>query len=840
MTGDVLPQPGRTRVWVWGLLFALTVVASAMTIWLLSTDARREIDRLATANSDSSQWSIAQIEVEFLAFEAAVIKALVAEEPDLAAVRRRFDVFYSRFQTFQEAVSLRSVRTLPELQPTRRSIETFIAETVPLIDGPPEDLRAALPAMAARLDAMHGDMRLIALQAVGVFATTAEMQRSRVAGALFDLGVIMFLLLATLMASVGALFILIQASKRQTAEIATGRSRLQAMISSSIDAILVITPQGRIVDYNGAAERIFGYTRDEAIGANVAELMVPAHLRATVTKDMQRFLRTVSDPVAHRGADQYEVMNKAGDVIPVEFSISSAQSAEGELIVAFIRDISDRARAERELVTARDRAVAGEKAKADLLAVMSHEMRTPLNGVLGTLDLLSESSLDDRQRRYVRVMEASGRHLLEHVNNVLDISRVDAGKAEMAAEPFDVVDLVRSVADGMRAQADRRGNAIAVTVCREPRGRVVGDPSRLRQILFNLVGNANKFTEHGRIAIEVEHAPEEGTVEFRIVDTGRGIAQDDIPRIFQDFVTLDASYQREVEGTGLGLGIVRRLVELMGGELGVESDVGQGSVFWFRLPLRDATPAPASHARAARTAASATGAVSSAHVLVVEDNEINRMVVGEMLEQAGCTVTRAEDGLEGVERAALEPFDMILMDISMPRMDGIAATRRIRGGQGPNARTPIIALTAHAMPDDVDRFLSVGMNDVLTKPLSRDRLHAVLRDPEGRLQRRITSPAMAELIETLGHDKAMSVLANARSMLTEGVGGLDTMARDVEGRTAMAAAAHKLAGSAGLVGYDELHGILVEIERRGPASSEAELTRLLARAQTAVATLPVP
>ena len=319
----------------------------------------------------------------------------------------------------------------------------------------------------------------------------------------------------------------------------------------------------------------------------------------------------------------------------------------------------------------------------------------------GTLDLLSDTDLDERQQKYVGVMDASGKMLLEHVNNVLDISRVDAGMAERVEEPFDVCELAQSTVEGLQTTAELRGNTLKIAQPGPRAGMRVGDRKRIQQILFNLLGNAIKFTENGAVTLEIDCENGGETVEFRVIDTGIGIAEADLARVFEDFVTLDASYQREVEGTGLGLGIVRRLTDLLQGEIGVESEEGAGSVFWVRLPLPHVAARPFT-----RTVSLAPQEVAgrALRVLVVEDNEINRMVAREMLERNGCVVTEAVDGQDGVRAAEADAFDLILMDISMPKLDGTAAARMVKSGHGPNAGTPIIALTAHALPADVARF----------------------------------------------------------------------------------------------------------------------------------------
>lgn len=799
--------------WVGYFAALVAVTACSIGVWVLSSDARREIDALAVANADSMQWLLAQAEVEHLIFANALLSADPEDLTSLRDVRTRFDVFYSRISLLDSSRNFVDVRADPEVHAALARITTFLNDTVPLIDGPAEELAAALESLCEEVKALREDLRTISLAGVRVFAEDSETQRSRVANALLDLAILAILLFLGLIGVVLALMRSLAEGQRRTSEIRAAQSHLRSIVTTSLDGILVVDQNGVVLDFNGAAERIFGYAPEEAIGQSLAELIVPEHLRAAHHAGMNRYLSTGKKRVIDAGLVQLEAVDKSGRLFPVEMSLSTAESEDGEIFVSYIRDISERVQAEQELVEARDRALAGEKAKASLLAVMSHEMRTPLNGILGSLQLIAETKLTDKQRDYVQVMDSSGRLLLNHVNTVLDISRTDAGKTQAAREPFDPGALLEEVAEGQRVQAEARKNRIEVAEEARAIGVVQGDPVRLQQVLINLVANAVKFTRNGTITLEAERL-EGDLVHFRVTDTGIGIAEENLDRIFEDFVTLDTSYRREVEGTGLGLGIVRRLVGVMGGEIGVESCLGEGTIFWMDIPLPAMRGALSPIAEAEATA-SQDPVATDLSVLLVEDNEINRMVAREMLQGLGCAVSEAVDGLAGVERAEERAFDLILMDISMPRLDGIAATERIRAGNGPNARTPIVALTAHALPGEVDRFREAGMSDAVVKPISKDRLRELLAslapatsgsDPE-------EEDAAAALIELLGADRARTIIGKAHAELSD---ALDEL-REMAGREALhddiRALSHKMAGTSALIGLTDLRAIFIDIER---------------------------
>ena len=801
-------------------IYLAVVLLSATAIWLMSSDAREKIDALAVANADSTQWSLAQSEVEFLALLSAV-QAAEADNNGLANVRRRFDVFYSRVQTIKSSPAFNGVRNIPKVATAMANIDTLLENSIPIIDAEDSALMASIPTLLSNLRAQRGDLRELSLAGVRIFAERSETQRKTVASALTDLGWIAFGLLALLLGVVGVLLSNIRASHRQTSEIALTQSRLQAIISTSLDGILVVDKNGDVLDYNGAAEGIFGYTREEALGQDMSQLIIPDHLRDMHNSGMSKYRETGEKRVVGSGLLKLEAKRKDGSVFPVELSINSAESEEGEIFVSFLRDISKREANEQELVEARDKALAGEKAKADLLAVMSHEMRTPLNGVLGTLQLLTNTELTQKQEKYVGVMETSGKLLLDHVNNVLDISRVDAGMVEAANEKFNLHKLTEGVIDGLTGQAKTRGNSLSLVQLGAPVRQVTGDEVRVRQILFNLIGNAIKFTENGSVTVEVESSNESDLVEFRVIDSGIGIGESNLERIFEDFVTLDASFQREVEGTGLGLGIVKRLVTMLGGEISVESEQGNGSVFWFNLPLpkiaTNVTTSPIDIGRGS------TPDQFVAKVLVVEDNEINRMVVGEMLSLHGCEVTEAIDGHEGVLFAQNAAFDLILMDISMPKIDGVTAARTITSEDGPNQNTPIIALTAHAMPNDVQKFHEAGMLDVITKPISAERLREVLGDVLDAPPSHDVSTQMDELTNAFGAEKAQELEQQAKHQLIEGFAELESLLETQASREDVSALAHKLAGTAAMFGVEPALTELRNIELADPSVSQPEL-----------------
>jgi hypothetical protein len=361
------------------------------------------------------------------------------------------------------------------------------------------------------------------------------------------------------------------------------------------------------------------------------------------------------------------------------------------------------------------------RAKSEFLANMSHEIRTPLNGVLGTLELLAESELKPAQREWVETMRSSGTHLLALLSDVLDVSRIEAGKVVLERAPFGLRSLLVDLERHFAPSAAAKGLKFAVQLAPNVPSAVVGDATRVRQVLFNLLGNALKFTERGAVTLSVsarERSADEIELELRVRDTGIGIAPERLEAVFEKFTQGDASTTRRFGGSGLGLSIARDLVHLMGGDLRVQSELGRGSEFVATLLV----------AREREHADVGAGAPLRAglRVLVAEDNPVNWRVTKALLEKLHCSASHAATGAEAVRSAQAQAFDVILMDCQMPELDGFEATRAIRAAPGPNARTPILALTANALAGDEQRCHAAGMDDYLAKPVRRDELEARL------------------------------------------------------------------------------------------------------------------
>jgi signal transduction histidine kinase len=413
-----------------------------------------------------------------------------------------------------------------------------------------------------------------------------------------------------------------------------------------------------------------------------------------------------------------------------DVSVTPLRDASGALAgsVHVMHDITELKRTEETLRLARNQAEAGNRAKSEFLANMSHEIRTPLNGVIGMLQLMDMSPLNEEQRECLRAAQKSAARLSRLLSDILDLSRVEAGKLSVQDADFSVAGLRESLRELFGLAAEEKGLALEVSIDERVPPLLVGDETRLRQILFNLVGNAIKFTEKGRVRVEASALPAAGDnrqrVLFTVQDTGVGIAEDRLTDIFEPFVQAEGSFTRSFQGAGLGLSIVRRLVTLLRGGLTVDSAAGEGTTFYLSLPfaLPGAPPAPAGPP----TPLSGARSGLPPRILLAEDDEVSLLAAARLLEKSGYAVTTAKDGQEAVRLFAEQDFDLILMDVQMPIMDGLEAARSIRESGAARAGVPIIALTAYAMAGDREKFLAAGMDDYLAKPVQLDELTAAI------------------------------------------------------------------------------------------------------------------
>jgi CheY-like chemotaxis protein/HPt (histidine-containing phosphotransfer) domain-containing protein len=449
---------------------------------------------------------------------------------------------------------------------------------------------------------------------------------------------------------------------------------------------------------------------------------------------------------------------------------------------------------------------------------MSHEIRTPMNGVIGMINLLLRTSLDERQRNYAATVSRSAEALLRIINDILDISKVEAGKLELEAAPFNPRSLCSEVARLTETQARNKKIQFFLKLADDVPAALVGDSLRLRQVLLNLCGNAVKFTSQGFVSLEVSFAATGGGaagVSFTVRDTGIGISEGDLKKLFTKFQQADTSMTRRYGGTGLGLSISRQIVELMGGSIGVESAPGRGSVFSFtvRLPLAPGFVTEDSAAQPGE----ATLDLSGRTVLVAEDSTVNQEVIMAMLERYGITPVIASNGREALLMAQGRRFDLILMDCQMSEMDGLEATRRLRDGQK-NQDTKIVAVTSNAMPADRDLCLAAGMDDYISKPLKERELRAILakylaaaNDSAAESRASIDRAVLAEFEAATGKKYASLVeriIVDAKKLLEDMEDGLRK--RNAE---RVSFAAHRLKSSSGQVGATRLHHFAIEIEK---------------------------
>jgi PAS domain S-box-containing protein len=431
---------------------------------------------------------------------------------------------------------------------------------------------------------------------------------------------------------------------------------------------------------------------------------------------------------------EYRVVRADGREVWVSGAVRVILNAEGQAVrvIGAMENITERKLAERSLVQAKEDAESATRAKSAFLATMSHEIRTPLNGVLGMAQAMSRDELAGAQRTRLDVIRQSGEALLAILNDVLDLSKIEAGKLQLEQAAFDISELTRNAHATFAATAQAKGIGFDLAVSPEAQGVYQGDPVRLRQILYNLISNALKFTDKG--AVKVSVGRRRGRTVLEVVDTGVGIAADKLAGLFQKFEQADASTTRRYGGTGLGLAICRELTELMGGSIRADSRPGRGTTFTVELPLRKTARRPPSPRPRKRAAVRPPTPAGELRVLAAEDNSMNQLVLTTLLAQIGVEPVIVADGRQAVEAWAREPWDVILMDVQMPEMDGPTATSIIRAREAAEgrARTPIVALTANAMAHQVQEYRAAGMDDFVAKPIEARRLfEAVLTNAEG-------------------------------------------------------------------------------------------------------------
>lgn len=632
---------------------------------------------------------------------------------------------------------------------------------------------------------------------------------------------------------------------RDVTERRRAEERFRVLFEYSSDAHLIFDENG-IIDCNNAALALLRCSKEQILGLHPARLSPERQPDGRLSMEKCAEMdRIATERCRHRFEWTHRRFD--GTEIPVEVTLTPVQLDGKRVLLVVWHDLSERKAAEAALNAAKEAAEAANRAKSDFLAIMSHEIRTPMNGVVGMTGLLLGTALSDEQRHYAETVQASAQSLLTVINDILDYSKIEAGRLSIEPVRFDLKQCMTDVAGLLRPKAAQKSLDFQLDYSAQLATRFVGDPIRIRQIIMNLGDNAIKFTRSGKVRIEVSGEDCDGfetKLRFKVIDTGIGIPVEVQPRLFEKFTQADSSTTRKFGGTGLGLAICKRLTALMGGDISMQSEAGKGTTFTLSLCLpRNLCPTCPDESTAPAADLYSTPALDvsvAPRVLLAEDNVINQALAVALLGKMGCKVDIAHNGLEAVRMARDNSYSFILMDCQMPEMDGYEATALIRQAEPPGVRVPIIAVTANAMQGDRDRCISQGMDDYLSKPIVPNDLRKTLQRWAAQAEEKPASPAfdLNLALDRMEGDRAL-FNALATSFVSNLPQQILKLKAHVDKRDArqVSLVAHTVKGSTAMFAATRVTSAAAELESTGAKGDWDQILPLFAQLESEAATL---
>ena len=705
----------------------LLVLGSLLSLLVMGAMLPQDIRNLSTVEKDKTGWTLSQVEAGFYQLSATVLRESGQASLNSDLIRLRTEIVLSRLELLKTKKNRELLSTHRDAADWYQMIENFKDKSIQIIDqaGPlnREDINELDILITLTLP------KIRELSVAGFVVATEQEAKSRidVTRKIMRFGLLAIALLISLAISLLYLARLLARAKEKDSQLRTLTTRLSATLEASLDGVVIADKVGRIIDYNEAAARVFGWTQKEILGKLVNETISPSLGKYSTWNASLYHLRFPKVRIFSDHRFESLAKRKSGELFPAEVTVTALNDPTGEIYLIAFKDISDLKIYEQEAIESRNEAERTNHAKTQFLRAMSHEMRTPLSVILGSLELLRIEQLSKRQATYVNSAASSSDMLLALVNDALDITRIETGDISLNPENFSLLDVCNCVVDMIRPLACKKGLTVSIEFAGDVDHTYFADKLRISQIITNLLGNAVKYTDTGSIKMIVSGVRKKNGLATRIhvTDTGPGIPIDQHKKIFEYFVTsATIQSERQLRSDGLGLPLSKKIAKLLGGNILIESNAGTGSTFILELFLDfakvDTFAVPEI----------CTENPSSMSILIVEDTVQTAQLLKDFLVYLTHCVDDARDGIEGLKKAQSNHYDLIIMDVNMPLLDGLETTRCIRSNSGPNRDTYILGLTAHTPADVQEKLLDAGMNSVRAKPIRLANLQEILKNSE--------------------------------------------------------------------------------------------------------------